>query len=102
MEYRPSDLLEILKKAYPLKMFTDEQRESIAANVPQESFEEGQVIYSEDDDATSLNLIVSGRVRLFLRVETDDPEGEEINLGELDSGDLFGLEAIEEGSNHLT
>lgn len=102
MEDNLSDLREILKKVYPLNMFTDEQRDSIAAKVPRESFQEGQVIYTEDDKAVSLNLILTGRVRLLLPLDRANPIEGETNFGELESGDLFGLEAIEEDSTYLT
>jgi ABC-type multidrug transport system fused ATPase/permease subunit len=83
-------------------MFTDEQRESMAASLPQESFEAEQVIYSEDEDAENLYLILTGRIQLYVPKDPDDPEAGQLNLGELEAGDLFGLEAIEEGGARIT
>ena len=101
MDEQSTKVLGYLNRIYPLKLFTDLQKEAIASSAPVVRFEEGIALYQEGKPATDFFLILSGQVRLTIPVYEDDPEGGEIYLGDLEPGDLFGLEALEEGSEYL-
>ncbi len=96
MDDQSARILSVINKAYPLNLFTDEQREKIAAEAEVTEIEEGKIIYREHDEAETLNLILSGEVHLYWLVDPDDEEAGEISLGNLEPGDVFGLEALEE------
>ncbi len=100
MDDKSARILSVLNKAYPLKLFTDEQREKIAAEAEVTEIEEGEIIYREHEEATTLNLILSGEVHLYWLVDEEDEEAGEISLGNLEPGDVFGLEALEEESTY--
>lgn len=100
MDDQSARILSVLNKTYPLKLFTDQQREEIAARAVVDEIEEGKIIYHEHDEATTLNLILSGEVHLFWMVDEEDEEAGEIGLGSLEPGDVFGLEALEEDSTY--
>jgi hypothetical protein len=101
MDEQSTKVISYLNRIYPLKLFTDLQKEAIASNAPVVRFEEGSALYQEGKPATDFFMILSGQVRLTIPVYEDDPEGGEISLGDLEPGDLFGLEALEEGSEYL-
>ncbi len=96
MDDQSARILSVINKTYPLKLFTDEQREKIAAEAEVTEIEEGKFIYREHDEAVTLNLILSGEVHLYWLVDPDDEEAGEISLGNLEPGDVFGLEALED------
>ncbi len=102
MEEQAARILAILNKTYPLKLFTDAQKEAIAASAPIDSFEEGAAIYQLDQEANNLFVILSGQVRLTWPVDEEDPEAGEIPLGDLEQGEVIGLEALEEESTYRT
>ncbi len=102
MEDAGARILELINKTYPLKMFTDLQKEAIVAHADVVTVAEGEQVYREGDEAAYLYIILSGQVRLTLPVDEDDPEAGEHTLGDLDPADVVGLEALEEDSEYLT
>jgi hypothetical protein len=100
MDDQSARILSVINKTYPLKLFTDEQRERIATNAVVDEIAEGTAIYREHEEAITLNLILSGEVHLFWLVDEEDEEAGEISLGNLEPGDVFGLEALEEESTY--
>ena len=100
MDDQSARILSVLNKTYPLKLFTDQQREEIAAQSVVDEIEEGTIIYHEHDEATTINLILSGEVHLYWMADEEDEEAGEIGLGNLEPGDVFGLEALEEESTY--
>ena len=101
MDEQSVKVLSYLNKIYPLKLFTDLQKEAIASSAPVVNFDEGSPLFEKGSPATDFYLILSGQVRLTMPIYSDDPEGGEINLGDLEPGDLFGLEALEEEKVYL-
>jgi hypothetical protein len=102
MEDQAARILAIINKVYPLKLFTDAQREAIAIRAPVDSIEEEKPLYVIDQEAVNLYVIISGRVRLTWPVDEEDPELGELNLGELEPGDVLGLEALEDEAKYKT
>ena len=100
MDDQSARILSVLNTTYPLKLFTEQQREAIAAGAVVEEFEEDAMIYHRRDEATTLNLILSGEVHFYWMVDEEDEEAGEISLGNLEPGDVFGLEALEEESTY--
>jgi hypothetical protein len=102
MENQVARVQAIINKAYPFKMFTDAQREAIASRGPVDEINEEKPIYAIDTEAVNLYVIISGRVRLTWPVDREDPTQGVLNLGELEPGDVIGLEALEDESKYLT
>jgi len=102
MEDAGARILALINKTYPLKMFTDLQKEAIAAHAEVVTVADGETVYREGAEAAYLYIILSGQVRLTLPVDEDDPEAGEQTLGDLEPADVVGLEALEEESEYLT
>lgn len=95
-------ILTYINKTYPLKLFTDLQKEAIVAQAEVVNLAEGDVVYHEGDEAAYMYIILAGRVRLTRPVDVDEPEAGEQPLGDLEPADVIGLEAIEEDNEYLT
>jgi hypothetical protein len=102
MEDQSARIKALLNKLYPLKMFTDLQKDAIAANAVIKLVEEGEALYKEGEPANGMFLILYGTIRLTLPMDVDDPEAGEEQLGDLEAGDLVGLESLEEEGEYLT
>ncbi len=101
MDEQSAKVLSYLNKIYPLKLFTDLQKEAIASGAPVVNLDQDSQIFEKGKPATDFYLILSGQVRQTMPIYSDDPEGGEIDLGDLEPGDLFGLEALEEEKEYL-
>jgi CRP/FNR family transcriptional regulator, cyclic AMP receptor protein len=73
-------------------MEPDELRE-LAAVARRRAFDAHEVIFHRDDPGTTLYVIRSGRVRIFLT----SPEGQEVALALFRAGDVFGELALFDG-----
>lgn len=101
MDDQSARILSVLNKTYPLKLFTDQQKEEIAGAAVVDVVEDGKIIYREHEDADSLILILSGEVHLYWLLDEEDEDAGEISLGNLEPGDVFGLEALEDEGQYI-
>jgi signal transduction histidine kinase len=102
MEDQSARIKALLNKIYPLKMFTDLQKDAIVSHAVIRSVEDGGMLYKEGDPANEMFLILYGAIRLALPVDEDDPKAGVEPLGDLEPGDLVGLEALEQENEYLT
>lgn len=101
MEDQSARIKTLLNKTYPLKMFTDLQKDAIVANAVIRQVEDGKVLYKQGEPANEMFLILYGAIRLTLPMDENDPEAGEEQLGDLEPGDLVGLEALEIENDYL-
>ena len=83
----PSDL-----KSIPLfKELNPEHLQTIADELQEKSFKDGEIVFEAGDTGDCLYIIKEGGVRIYIKAgET----GEEITLSELNAGDYFGEMAL--------
>jgi CRP/FNR family transcriptional regulator, dissimilatory nitrate respiration regulator len=72
-----------------------QQQEDLAMIVVEQIFKRGQTIFSEGDEGSGFNVVISGRVKIFKL----SPEGKEQILHILGPGEPFGEAAVFAGEN---
>lgn len=86
----PATVFESLKNVYYFSQLPDESLQSLADNMNVKAFRKNVPIISEDDESTSLYILLSGKVRVYLSNE----EGKEVTLCFEGPGQYFGELAI--------
>ncbi len=102
MDEQSARVVGIFNRIYPFKLFTDLQKEALATKAPVMKVEAGSALYQKGQPATDFYLILAGQARLTMQIYADDPEAGEMGLGDLEPGDVFGLEALDEEGDYLT
>ena len=74
-------------------LLDDDERTTLAELMKDESFAANKFIYSIGDHGDSLYIVLRGRVQVFV----EDDIGENIVLGESESGDVFGEISLLDG-----
>lgn len=85
-----SEIFETLKKVDYFSRLPNDTLQSLAVHTIIKSYRKNVPIISEDDESTSLYLLLSGKVRVFLSNE----EGKEVTLGFEGPGQYFGELAL--------
>jgi ATP-binding cassette subfamily B protein len=80
----------VLAELPMLKLLTPDLRRLVTNSFVRASFDFGDVIVKEGDEADGFYVLVSGSARAFKRTE----DGEEISLNTLAAGDTFGERAL--------
>jgi signal transduction histidine kinase len=80
----------ILKEVPLFSLLPAEGLEELVKQGQTLSFETGQVVCSEGDEAHTMYVILDGQLRVFKR----DEEGNEVDIAMLKSGDFFGEMAL--------
>jgi len=81
---------EFLKQVVIFNEFTEKELAQVADRLNAEYAQAGEVIFSQDAERDNLYIIVSGEIR----VTRTQKDGTEIFLANLDSGDIFGEDAL--------
>lgn len=81
---------ELLRQFSFLSPFSNEQLEHIAEIAPRFHCRAGEAIFKIGDPSGAMYLILSGKVKIFRY----DEKGEEITLGKIDDGSVFGELAL--------
>jgi uncharacterized membrane protein len=77
---------DLLRDIPLFQLLDDEERAALAAEMDQEHYLKGQLIYEQGDKGGTMSLVQSGRVELFLH----DKQGERVPLEVIEPGGLFG------------
>jgi CRP-like cAMP-binding protein len=88
-------ILEFLEKVPIFQFLTPEERRVVASRFSLQTYSAGEVIFSKDEPGTTLHIIVSGAVKIYL----PSAGGEEAPLGMPKSGDYFGELALLDGGS---
>jgi len=83
----------ILAEIPMFSLLDDDERATLANLMKDESFAADKCIYSLGDEADSLYIVLRGRVQVFVK----DDVGENIVLGESESGEVFGEISLLDG-----
>jgi CRP/FNR family cyclic AMP-dependent transcriptional regulator len=86
---RPADLLAQIPLFQGLN---DEDREALAARLTEKTFKAGDVVFSQGDEGSSMYLVQSGSVQIYL--PSKDKDTPPVVLKDLRSGEYFGELAI--------
>jgi CRP/FNR family cyclic AMP-dependent transcriptional regulator len=81
-----SEARELLGNVPALAVLSRDDLLDLAASARRRSYAKGQLIFHRDDPGDSLHIIKKGEVRVIL----PSPQGEEVTLALLGSGDFFG------------
>lgn len=84
------DLFEQLKKIPILAGLPDSELDSLCASAKTRHYAKNTIIFSQGDESSSLYLVLSGRVRVYM----DDEQGRQIIINTLSSNDYFGELAL--------
>ena len=82
---RPADLLAQIPLFQGL---ADEDREALAERLTERSFKSGDVVFSQGDQGSSMYIVLSGAVQIFLPPK--DKDGERVVLKDARTGEYFG------------
>jgi signal transduction histidine kinase len=77
---------ELLRNFSFFASFSLEHLEQIAETAPRVSFKANTVVFRQGDHSTTMYLILKGSVR----IEREDPDGENISVGQLGEHQIFG------------
>ena len=94
-EVESFSILDFLGKVPIFEFLTPEERKVVASRFSLQTYNAGQVIFSKDEPGTTLHIIVSGAVKIFLPSD----QGEEAPLAMPKSGDYFGELALLDGGS---
>jgi CRP/FNR family cyclic AMP-dependent transcriptional regulator len=82
---------------YPCELFAglnDKEMEQIAAIASQETYEVGELIIEEQEQADRLFILCEGRVQLHIRLRSPlEPDGE-MTIAEVEPGRVFGWSSL--------
>jgi len=73
-----------------LEPLSQEQIEELLQWLPDFYFEQGQILYTPEDQSEALFLLKTGRVRIYRL----DPKGNELTLAVVGAGTIFGEMAL--------
>jgi CRP/FNR family cyclic AMP-dependent transcriptional regulator len=85
--------ISILAEIPMFSLLDDDERAALAELMKEESFAANKSIYNLGDQADSLYIVLRGRVQVFVK----DDVGENIVLGEAESGEVFGEISLLDG-----
>jgi CRP/FNR family cyclic AMP-dependent transcriptional regulator len=86
---RPADLLAQISLFQGL---SDEDREALAERLTEKSFQSGDIVFSQGDQGSSMYIVRSGAVQIFL--PSKDKDTPPVVLKDLHTGEYFGELAI--------
>lgn len=86
----PKEKLQLLSMVDVLEPLSQEQIEELLQWIPDVHFEQGQIIYTPEDQSEALFLLKTGRVRIYRL----DPKGNELTLAVVGAGTIFGEMAL--------
>jgi CRP-like cAMP-binding protein len=79
-----------------LAELSDQERDKLAPRLWRRRYSRREVIFRAGDPGTSLYIVETGRVKLFLQ----SPEGRELIIDLIGPGDFFGALAVLDGQPH--
>jgi len=85
------------KRCFLFFELLDDEIERVVRNCNVESFEDGQIIFKENDIGRDFYVILSGKVRL-----TKDVDGREIEITTMNKGQALGETVLTNESKRLT
>jgi len=92
-----TQILKLLQSLFPFNLLDDEELTTVAPFFEQLNFPAGAVIFSDGYPASHLYFVVSGKVKVIHHGKKADKP-----LGVFRTGDHFGDEALNPGSNYQT
>jgi CRP/FNR family transcriptional regulator, cyclic AMP receptor protein len=94
----PSIAVDTLRRCILFAHVDDEGLRALAAQMRRRRFRRGEVIFHQDDIGDSLQVVISGSVKIVLPSE----EGEEAIIASLQPGEFFGELALLDGAPRST
>jgi CRP/FNR family transcriptional regulator, cyclic AMP receptor protein len=94
----PSMAVDTLRRCILFAHVDDEGLRALAAQMRRRRFRRGEVIFHQDDIGDSLQVVISGSVKIVLPSE----EGEEAIIASLQPGEFFGDLALLDGAPRST
>lgn len=92
---RGSAVLDLLRSVPMFQFLGPRELVDVASGMGLGTYDAGKIIFHKDDPRTTLQIIASGSVRIFIPAES----GEEAPLAILKAGDNFGELALLDGSS---
>lgn len=89
-EHAPQTIIDLLQQAPLFKGLDSAALSDLAESSSVSSLDEGEVLFGEGEMATELTFVLSGSIRLTC----GSPEGVEIVVGYVQSGDILGEMAV--------
>lgn len=94
---------DLLKSFAEFGTLNEAQLKSISAITAEHGMKKGEIVFHEGKPATAMFLLMEGRVELYYVVEeTMTNTSKEFQVGEITTGELFGLSALFEPYRYET
>ena len=73
---------------------SDADREALAERLQEKKYAAGETVFNKDDKGTSMYIVLSGAVQIFLPPPPDDKDGPRVVLKDARTGEYFGELAL--------